>query len=201
MSYSSNLTKERIIDCAKKEFLQKGFLNTNLRGIATNAKVTTGAVYNHFKGKDELFEAIVGDFADNLLDLYKKVHDEVEGEYDFESAKITDTMGIGTNQILDYLYSNFELAKLLFCCSNGTKYERFIHTLIEIEEESSLAFMQNDNFKPTKINKFFVHVISTSGINNMLEAIHHDLTKEEAFEYIGKVQKFYYAGTKEILSN
>ncbi len=199
MSYSSELTKERIIACAKEEFLKKGFLNTSLRKIATNAKATTGAVYNHFDGKNGLFEAIVGEFANNLLALYIKEHEEVEGQYDFESAGITENMGKGTNVILEYLYADFNLAKLLFCCSGGTKYEKFVDELIEIEEKSSIEFMESDNFKPTKINKFFVHVISTSGLNNMLEAIHHDLSKEEAFEYIGKIQKFYYAGTKEIL--
>ncbi len=199
MSYSSQLTKERIIACAKEEFLKKGFINTSLREIATSAKATTGAVYNHFKGKEGLFEAIVGDFADKLLELYTKAHEEVEGQYDFDSADVTDNMGKGTNLILEYLYSNFELSKLLFCCSTGTKYEKFVEQLIEVEEKSSLVFMENDSFKPTKINRFFVHVISTSGINNMLEAIHHDLSKEEAFAYIGKIQQFYYAGTKEIL--
>ncbi len=199
MSYSSELTKERIIVCAKAEFLKKGFINANLREIATKAKATTGAVYNHFDGKDDLFETIIGEFADRLLDLFKMVHEEVEGQYDYENTEATESVGKGTAEVLDYLYSDFELSKLLFCCSAGTKYEKFSDNLIEIEEKSSLAFMENDNFKPTKINKFFVHVISTSGLNNMLEAIHHDLSREEAFEYIGKVQRFYYAGTIEIL--
>ncbi len=201
MSYSSELTRERILSCAKEEFLNKGFVNTSLREVATNAKATTGAVYNHFKGKDGLFEALVGKFADNLLELYNKAHEEVEGQYDFDSAEnnITDNMGKGTKIILDYLYSDFELSKLLFCCSAGTKYEKFIEKLIEIEEKSSITFMDNDSFKLTKINKFFIHVISTSGLNNMIEAIHHDLSKEEAFEYISMIQKFYYAGTKAIL--
>ncbi len=199
LSYSSELTKERIIACAKEEFLNKGFINANLREIALNAKATTGAVYNHFKGKDGLFEAIVGAFADNLLELYIKAHEEAEEQFDFDSAGVADYVGNGTNLILEYLYSDFELSKLLFCCSVGTKYEKFVDKLIEVEEKSSIEFMLNDNFKLTKVNKFFVHVISTSGLNNMLEAIHHDLTKEEAFEYIGKIQKFYYAGTKEIL--
>ncbi len=199
LSYSSELTKERIIVCAKEEFLKKGFINANLREISTNAKATTGAVYNHFKGKDGLFDALVGEFAENLLELYKRAHEEVEEQYDFESADITENMGKGTKIILEYLYSDFELSKLLFCCSVGTKYEKFVDKLIEVEEKSSLEFMENDNFKATEINKFFVHVIATSGINNMLEAVHHDLSREEAFEYIGKIQKFYYAGTKEIL--
>ncbi len=200
MSYSSKLTKERILSCAKEEFLKNGFSNASLREIATKAKATTGAVYNHFKSKEDLFENVVGDFASKLLKLYKDAHDKSESEYDFESADISENMGKGTSLILEYLYSDFELSKLLFCSSAGTKYEKFVDELIEIEENASFVFMENDNFKPTKINKFFLHVISTSGINNMLEAIHHDLSREEAFEYIGKIQKFYYAGTKDILN-
>ncbi len=199
LSYSSELTRERIIVSAKEEFLKKGFVNTSLREIASGAKATTGAVYNHFNGKDDLFEAIVGEFAEKLLMLYKKAHEEVEGQYDFDNTEITGSVGKGTNEILDYLYSDFERSKLLFCRCAGTKYENFVDELIEIEENSSFVFMENSNFKLTQINKFFVHVISSSGLNNMLEVIHHDLSKEQAFEYIGKIQKFYYAGTKEIL--
>ncbi len=199
MSYSSELTKKRIISCAKKEFINKGFIDTNIRDIAKNAKATTGAVYNHFKSKKGLFYAIVGEFAENLLALYKQSHEDAKDNYDFESAKISESMGKGTNEILNFLYSDFELSKLLFCCSVGTKFENFVDELIKIEEESSLAFMANHNYEITKVNKFFVHVISTSGLNNMLEAIHHDLSREEAFLYIGKIQKFYYSGTKEIL--
>ncbi len=201
MSYSSELTKERIIVCAKEEFLKKGFINANLREISTNAKATTGAIYNHFKGKDGLFDAIVGDFAEELLSLFTKLHNEVEGDYDFDSAKTSEDMGVGTYEVLNFLYSDFPLAKLLFCCSVGTKYENFADKMVDIEEQASIRVIEGVNFKLDKINRFFVHVIATSGINNMLEAIHHDLSKEEAFEYISKVQKFYYAGTKEILGN
>ncbi len=199
MSYSSELTKERILACAKEEFLQKGFLQANLRNIAQNAKATTGAVYNHFKGKDGLFEAIVAGFAEELLALYTRVHKETAADYDFESCETTENMGKGTYAVLDFLYSDFELSKLLFCRSAGTRYENYVEKLIEIEEHASLQVMEGDHFPKSKINLFFVHVIATSGLNNMLEAIHHDLSQEEAFEYIGKIQQFYYAGTKEIL--
>ncbi len=199
LSYSSQLTKERILNCAKAEFLDKGFADANLRKIAINAKATTGAIYNHFNGKDGLFDAIVCDFANELITLYTKLHDEVAGTYDFDSAHTSEDVGQGTYAVLDLLYKNFELSKLLFCCSGGTKYEKLVDEMIKVEEESSLKVMENDNFELSKINRFFVHVISSSGINNMLEAIHHDLTREEAYEYMSKVQRFYYAGSKEIL--
>ncbi len=199
MSYSSELTKERILSCAKQEFLEKGFLDASLREIASKSKATTGAIYNHFKGKDGLFEAIVGEFADNLLSMFEKAHEDAIGTYDFESTETADDMGKGSFEVLDFLYSNFELSKLLFSCAHGTKYEKFVDKMIEIEENSSIKIVNTDSFPLNKINRFFMHVIATSGINNMLEAIRHDLTREEAFEYISKIQKFYYAGSIGIL--
>ncbi len=55
MSYCSDLTRERIMECAKVEFLKKGFQATQLKDIVTAAKVTTGAIYRHFKDKEALF--------------------------------------------------------------------------------------------------------------------------------------------------
>ncbi len=199
MSYSSEQTKERILACAAQEFLANGFAGANLRTIATNAKATTGAVYNHFNGKDGLFEAIVGDFAATLLELYIKLHNDVASSYDFDSADDNEAMGKGTFAVLDYLYQHFELAKLLFCCAGGTKYENFVHQMVEVEEQSTIKAIEGSGFELNKVNRFFIHVIASSGLSNMLEAIHHDLSREEALEYIAKVQRFYYSGTKEIL--
>lgn len=61
MSYCSDLTRERIMECAKVEFLKKGFQATQLKDIVTAAKVTTGAIYRHFKDKEALFFALIED--------------------------------------------------------------------------------------------------------------------------------------------
>ena len=38
-------TKIHLIQCAKKEFMEKGFVGASLRGICQKAGVTTGALY------------------------------------------------------------------------------------------------------------------------------------------------------------
>ncbi len=199
MSYSSELTKERILKCAKDEFLQNGFINANIRVIANNAKATTGAIYNHYKSKSGLHEAIVGKFAAELLELFDIVHSEVPSDLAFETKAKDEGMANGTAQVLGFVYEHLEEAKILFFLSTGTKYERYVDRLIEIEEQASLKELVKENFEITKTNRFFLHVMATSGINNMLSVIEHDLTKEEAFEYLEMIHRFYYAGTKEIL--
>ncbi len=199
MSYSSELTKERILECAKEEFLKNGFINANIRVIANNAKATTGAIYNHFKSKDGLFEAIVGKFAIELLELFDIVHSNVPSDLAFETKAKDEGMANGTMQVLSFVYDHVIESKLLFFQSAGTKYENYMDQLIEIEEQASLKELLKENFEITKINRFFLHVMSTSGINNMISVIEHDLTKDEAFEYLEMIHRFYYAGTKEIL--
>jgi AcrR family transcriptional regulator len=56
--------KEKILDKARSHFLRHGYLNASLRKIARDAGVTTGALYHHFRGKDELFvEVCLNGFA------------------------------------------------------------------------------------------------------------------------------------------
>ena len=52
-------TKERLLISAKKEFVEKGYLQASLRNICKNAGVTTGALYFFFQDKEDLFAAIV----------------------------------------------------------------------------------------------------------------------------------------------
>ena len=59
MSVADRSIDPRIMESAKEEFLQKGFLDASLQVICKNAGVTTGALYKRFKGKEELFCALV----------------------------------------------------------------------------------------------------------------------------------------------
>ncbi len=200
LSFSSKLTKERILNCAKEEFLCTGFSGANLREIAKKAKVTTGALYNHFKNKETLFEEIVGKFANDLFVVFDAAHSRTVTDAAFDKIGKKDSMINGTLEVLEFIYDNLDTAKLLFFYSSGTKYENYKDKLVEIEEKSSIKALEAENFNLNEVNRFFVHVMSTSGINNMLEAVHHNLSKEQAFEYMRKIQRFYFAGVMEILS-
>lgn len=57
------------MECAKVEFLKKGFQATQLKDIVTAAKVTTGAIYRHFKDKEALFFALIEDVYHYTLDF------------------------------------------------------------------------------------------------------------------------------------
>jgi AcrR family transcriptional regulator len=48
-------SKLKILEKARDQFLEHGYRGASLRNIAAQAGMTTGALYHHFRGKDELF--------------------------------------------------------------------------------------------------------------------------------------------------
>jgi TetR/AcrR family transcriptional regulator, acrAB operon repressor len=54
----AELTRQRIIDAAREVFLERGVSKSSLEHIASQADVTRGAVYWHFKDKTEIFHAL-----------------------------------------------------------------------------------------------------------------------------------------------
>ncbi|MDD2832983.1 MAG: TetR family transcriptional regulator [Methylotenera sp.] len=68
----AELTKRRIMDAARAVFLRRGVSRSTLEHIATEANVTRGAVYWHFKNKTDIFHAIREQV---FLPLFDKVDD------------------------------------------------------------------------------------------------------------------------------
>ena len=53
------VTVERILDAAQRLFLEKGYENTTIQDIVNElGGLTKGAVYHHFRSKEEIMEAV-----------------------------------------------------------------------------------------------------------------------------------------------
>ena len=78
MSYCSDITKNRILECAKDEFLNKGFEKAQVAEIAEAANVTTGAIYRHFKNKEELFYTLVKEVYEYTLEIVTAVKSRIQ---------------------------------------------------------------------------------------------------------------------------
>lgn len=55
-------TRARIVECARILFNRHGFDNVTIDMVMSEAKLTRGGFYNHFKSKEELFAAAVSSF-------------------------------------------------------------------------------------------------------------------------------------------
>jgi len=52
------LTREAIVQAAHELFILQGYHGTSMRQIADNTGIAVGGIYNHFSGKEDIFEAV-----------------------------------------------------------------------------------------------------------------------------------------------
>lgn len=64
-------TVRKLIAIARAHFTEYGYANTALQSIVEEAELTRGAVYHHFRNKEELFRAV-------LDDIQREVAERVE---------------------------------------------------------------------------------------------------------------------------
>lgn len=76
--YSAS-TKRALIDVAEELFTERGYAGTSLDEIVAGARVTKGALYHHFSGKQALFEAVFERVEDAATQKIRKaVHDHTD---------------------------------------------------------------------------------------------------------------------------
>ena len=78
--------KQKIIECARALFSEKGYSATGLREIADRAGVSLGNIYNYFKNKEEIFSSIFNpeEIARTLVDSFTLV----AGDFPFNIEKV-----------------------------------------------------------------------------------------------------------------
>ena len=67
-------TEKLIISVAAKLFLEKGYENTSLNDIIKNlGGLTKGAIYSHFKSKEEIYQAIIYELSASSDDAIEQI--------------------------------------------------------------------------------------------------------------------------------
>ena len=131
-------TRQHLLDCAKKEFLEKGYMKASLRNICKEAGVTTGALYFFFKDKDDLFTSLVAPQLNTLKAmLTEHMRQELLVLDSGEDAAENDFRddAYASQQVLHLLYQNYDLFLLLLTGSYGSSLEHFVDELVAISEE------------------------------------------------------------------
>lgn len=196
-------TQKKILDVGKKEFLAKGFKDASLRGIVKEAGFTQGAFYGYYPDKAALFEALVSDAADRLMDQFKAAQ---QAHYDLiPEDKTSQCRKLSTdclNYFINYIYDNFDAFKLIVCCSEGTKYSSYVHDLVELEVAQTEDYY-NQLRKLGKVEGLISHelhhMITSAYFTAVFETVVHDMTREHAVEYVNELATFFNCGWEGLL--
>ena len=89
----SQATRAALIKTARKLFARHGYADTDIETVARRTRVTRGALYHHFKDKQDLFSAV--------FDLEEQKLAQIIGAAAVSQPNTWDGMLAGSNAFLD----------------------------------------------------------------------------------------------------
>lgn len=196
---------EKILLCAKEEFLEKGYADASLRTIAQNAGVSTSTIYTRYSDKEGLFRFLVEPAAEGLKELIRSSLTEFSS---LTAQEQKEAYGEYSDQgfpgVIEYIYEYFAEFKLLITGSPGTVCQDFLESLVKLDTECMKAFLKSVGSRAWaegRITEGFLHVVSSAFYSGIFEVVIHDMTIEDAGKYLNELRTFYGNGWKEYFKN
>jgi AcrR family transcriptional regulator len=117
MQYLKDEVRKSIEREGLREFKVLGYNSASVRSIAKNANTSVGNFYKYFKGKEDLFEDLIGPVYERLIG-YIRQFDEVE-----LNRKARQIFYELMEKILEIFNENSAELSILFNKSSDSKYE------------------------------------------------------------------------------
>lgn len=203
MPKDKSVTREKILEAAREEFLEKGFKNASMRDIAARAGMSAAGLYRHFDDKELLFSALVDEQAEHIKGYFHDVLDyHASLSVEEQTARMSEISTNGFVDMGDYVYDNYSAFKLIVCCSEGTRYSGFVHELAMLEEDSTYRYMdtlRRSGLSVRDVDSGLCHMICSGLLEGFFQMVEHDMTKEEAKKYLVGLHEFYTAGWERLM--
>lgn len=202
MPKDKTVSHARIMAAAKAEFLEKGYKGASIRSIGKRAGMSAAGLYRHYKDKEDMFDAMVQPLIDSI-DIWIREH--TDHKYDLvERRADSDTLFGQTfiDLLKEVIYPNKEEFRLLFCCSQGTRYENFIHDFVAAQQGElmkAIRFMKQQGYPAIEPSEEELHMLLSAYITAVFEPIIHDYTEEKTFHCLDTINHFFMPGWKEFM--
>lgn len=194
----------RILAAATAEFLDRGFAEASLRHIASEAGVTTGAIYGYFASKSDLFDAIVRGPEEELFRRYAAAHERFSAlpaaEQSFE--QIADAENDLVSDLYDYVFEYREAFLLLTTRASGTRWERFIDRYLGVEAESTDRYVRDRASVGVTVNDVEAKLSRTlvaMYFSCFFKPLELGLSREQAGEFMVSCNVFFHAGYRALM--
>lgn len=178
-------TKQKLLESARKEFIEKGFNKASLRSICADAGVTTGALYFFFKDKEDLFEEVM---KGPMAELYGIVtgHFNMEAEAS-EIPERDDNDVDAAASIIHVLFKRRDLFLMLLTRAQGSNLENIRDQFVTFVEQHYLAFankFEQMSGKSLKTDRSIIHWVAHNQVDLFIYLLEHCDREEEALKLV-----------------
>ena len=195
---------EAVLECAKKEFLEKGYKDASLRTIAQEAGTSTGSIYTRFGDKEGLFRAIVEPVAEEMKRMFLEIQENFHQlDDDVQQSEMGRYTSLHQMELLDYIYDHFDEFRLLLDSAEGTQFACFLDELVEIEVDYTYKYMEVigcESVKSGLVTEDFIHIIVTAYFNGMFEVVRHNMSKADAVKYVKLLNRYHMQGFSTVFN-
>ena len=195
MSVRDTSIDPRLIQSAREEFMTNGFIKADLKRICENAGVTTGAVYKRYKGKEDLFMAVVKEAADKM-DSFVELRTEIDFS-NITDKQICDTWSMNEEYVLELFGMLWDIRKdlvILLEKSAGTAYENYAN---DFAIRMTKAYMQfyleakKRGLAKADISEEQMHVLCTAFWTAIYEPFIHKMTWKKIEEHCKVICRYF----------
>ena len=195
---------DRILLCAKQEFLQKGYTDASLRTIAAAADTSTNSIYVRFHDKEGLFCAIVEPVVNGMMELFVRIQEQFcHLDSKAQQTQMNDyTMG-GMEALVDYMYDHLDEFRLLLDASYGTRLHNFVDEMVRVEVDYTYKYMEAVGCPwqmGDALTETVLHMVTTARFEGAFEVIRHNMSREDAKRYMNLLSRYHRAGFDAVFS-
>lgn len=195
MSTPDKSIDPRLLASAEAEFNKNGFIKAELKTICENAGITTGALYKRYKGKEELFCAVVDGIVSELTDFV-----ENRSDIDFSALNNDEIIASWTMTYESFipmfrlLYDNRITFVLLIDKAAGTRYENFDHefvTKLSYAYEKFYDEAKKRGLAKADVTREEFHVLISSYWTCVCEPFIHNMSWKKIEEHCRVMCRFF----------
>lgn len=190
-------TREKLLESAKKEFYEKGYMKASLRTICRNAGVTTGALYFFFQDKEDVLQNLVEEPLKGLMLLIQQHFAEEAENFTGPVRLDADNADIrAAKEIVRYLYSYHDIFLILLTKSQGSAYENIISRLADfgVAHYRTLLMQGEGTKRFPRADDFAINWMINVQINAFAHLLTHEPDVEKAVVYIKQIVVFLVSG-------
>lgn len=191
-------TRKHLLECAKKEFLEKGYMKASLRNICKEAGVTTGALYFFFKDKEDLLAELVEEPRRQLYAVMEEHYAaEMRNEDQVAQLELADDGDLeASREIIRRMYANRDTFLLLLTKSQGSRFETWLEEVVDISEQQyrRLCDMVTNATGKPRIDDYMTHWMAHIMVDTFVHLFLHETEESVALKHVDALTRYLIRG-------
>lgn len=190
-------TRNKLLDSAKREFLENGYMKASLRTICKNAGVTTGALYFFFQDKEDLLKQLVEKPLQGLAAVIQShLSEELNMDEAFASADEASEDIRAAGEIVHFMYQNYDVFEILLTKSQGSAYEDIVSRFADWGEEhyNALAELMAAKLGVSKPDQYMIHWMAHMQVDAFIHLFTHEPDEDRAVRHMEEIVVYLVSG-------